>query len=613
MTHHSRAAWAAGVAASVVFLSQACVPDRFVYEPDEKLNDGGAPPEGGANPGAGGEKDDDGSGGSLPTVGPPEIATKSLKDAGFNAPYNEEVRASGGDGTTLAFMLSNGRLPRGLALDSDGILQGIPTEDGEFSFTVTVTDEKDRTDSRKFSLTVLRKRWLAYVGDPMNTGVDLLYAVNVASALLPVTLVSAGMQPDASVGALDYVWSADGSTLAFLADGELDDQKDAYVVDFSGAKPGAPVKVNGEGPVTAIGLSPDGSRVGFIVETYADTSYEARYVDLADGSSSESAVIGPSSQSPMYWMSNERVVYGATGGAETRLIDGTTARAPQALNYGWVERINRESQRILFMSANTTCSYQGWLYDFEAGGTEHLAPSVVNFNRPTYNQQLTHVIHGDGSTGAFVFEATDTRGEPLGLVSPADRCQVVWSPGGTQLVLRDGANWLHTRIEGGRLHTTVVPGTYGMTSSSPILFSNDARLIFADSNRLFESVLDPITGEPGEAVPLTDVLPEGDEISTLSAAPNGDWVVYTTKLETMAIDLRSDSFANSRKMTGYKLVGNFWDDTVQDRPTNKAKWSGDSSRIAFSTGSNLYAGDMLHDTAAAKSLASGIETFMFQP
>src|SRR5690606_29566894 len=129
------------------------------------------------------------------------------------------------------------------------------------------TDEEERSDSIELTLTVLRKRWLVFVGNYKAQGDSLLYAVDVGSALLPVTLVSTGMQADATVNALDYVWSADGSTLAYLADGEVDDQREAYVVDFSGAEPSEPVKVNQTGPVSAIGLSPDGSRVGFIVET----------------------------------------------------------------------------------------------------------------------------------------------------------------------------------------------------------------------------------------------------------------------------------------------------------------------------------------------------------
>ena len=77
------------------------------------------------------------------TVAPPALtlspAAGGLPDATLGAPYSQTFLASGG-AAPYAIAVTAGALPPGLSLSSAGVLSGTPSADGDFSFTVTVTD-----------------------------------------------------------------------------------------------------------------------------------------------------------------------------------------------------------------------------------------------------------------------------------------------------------------------------------------------------------------------------------------------------------------------------------------------------------------------------------------
>jgi hypothetical protein len=88
------------------------------------------------------------------TINPaPVLTTSSLPGWTTGRPYTQSLSASGGTGT-LTFAVSNGALPAGLTLSSDGLLSGTPTGVGTSFFTVTVTDTTGATDSRAYTLTI---------------------------------------------------------------------------------------------------------------------------------------------------------------------------------------------------------------------------------------------------------------------------------------------------------------------------------------------------------------------------------------------------------------------------------------------------------------------------
>jgi hypothetical protein len=67
------------------------------------------------------------------------IQTTNLHKAYLRQHYETRLEAHGGI-TPLRWEVTEGALPVGILLGQDGILSGIPTETGEFKFTVTVTD-----------------------------------------------------------------------------------------------------------------------------------------------------------------------------------------------------------------------------------------------------------------------------------------------------------------------------------------------------------------------------------------------------------------------------------------------------------------------------------------
>lgn len=542
----------------------------------------------------------------------------------------------------MTFELSDGALPTGLTLSADGHLTGKPLKEGEFTFTVTVRDAQGRSDLVELTLIVVRKPWLVFVSDFETQDQNLLYAVDTSSALFPKTLLSTEVQAAGDVGS--YAFSADGSRLAFTVDATVDEQYDLYVVDFSGDQPGKAIRVSGTLPVGGFGLKPDGTGVAFQVETSSDT-WELRYVDLSGESPSIPVPVGPSGSYGVYWVTNDRILYGTQGVSNdsepwtTRTLEGEDFGPPALLHYGNIEWIDRSSERVLLTNAVTSCAKTGWLYDFKSGGSVHAAPADESTQYPTYNRQLTHVAHTNGSGGVFVFEATKTAAEPLALLSPATGClEVFWSPHGDRLVTHDDSGNLRvTTIEGGSSQSEPVSGDYSESYYRWVTFGGNDRLLFAAANELYQShIVDDV---PTEASLIHEPLNAEDNISFLSAAPDGSWAFYVGAQETTgypgpyAIDLRGDEPAAPRNLLSTNWSVYTSGSTNFGRADSLPKWSPDSSRLAFivnrgSTlpyGRQLYVADMLHESAFAMPLDDGTchagdpvqceqtVSFMFQP
>ena len=78
----------------------------------------------------------------------------ALPNATVNQPYNANITASGGLPNYL-FEKIGGTLPLGLQLGANGSLSGTPTQSGNFSFVVRVTDAASSTTTGTFSINVL--------------------------------------------------------------------------------------------------------------------------------------------------------------------------------------------------------------------------------------------------------------------------------------------------------------------------------------------------------------------------------------------------------------------------------------------------------------------------
>ena len=79
------------------------------------------------------------------------ILTSSLPDATVGVNYVQTIQATGGSSPYL-FSISTGSLPPGITFTPAGILTGVPTTDGIYSFTVLAIDSFGLQASRGYSL-----------------------------------------------------------------------------------------------------------------------------------------------------------------------------------------------------------------------------------------------------------------------------------------------------------------------------------------------------------------------------------------------------------------------------------------------------------------------------
>ena len=89
------------------------------------------------------------------TPPPPIIQTTSLPRGSLGEIYTETIEFV--DGTPpLVWSVSSGALPSGLTLDSNsGVISGIPSAVGQFSFDITVTDSSQQSDTASYVVDVI--------------------------------------------------------------------------------------------------------------------------------------------------------------------------------------------------------------------------------------------------------------------------------------------------------------------------------------------------------------------------------------------------------------------------------------------------------------------------
>jgi hypothetical protein len=135
------------------------------------------------------------------------IANETLSAGNMTAAYEDSVFARGGT-TPYEFSLTAGVLPDGLTLNSaTGKITGVPTEFGDFIFTVTADDAGTYVDTQEFTLTINEGPGY-YPGDLQNDGdvdpVDVVYIVNyVYRSSPPAVLNSADVDGSCSVEPVD--------------------------------------------------------------------------------------------------------------------------------------------------------------------------------------------------------------------------------------------------------------------------------------------------------------------------------------------------------------------------------------------------------------------------
>ncbi len=82
------------------------------------------------------------------------ITTESISDGTVNAPYSQQLVATGGTGSIKWSDKDVDLDGTGLALSGSGLLSGTPTADGEVAFTARVVDGVGSVDEQQFTMTV---------------------------------------------------------------------------------------------------------------------------------------------------------------------------------------------------------------------------------------------------------------------------------------------------------------------------------------------------------------------------------------------------------------------------------------------------------------------------
>jgi hypothetical protein len=129
------------------------------------------------------------------------ITLSSLPNGNIGIPYSQTITVTSGGTPGYAFSLAGGTIPSGLTLHSNGKVDGTPTANGDFSFTVQVTDTNGCTDTHIYGDTITCPTITvvpltmpnSFVGKTYNqtavaSGGKTPYTYSVSAGSLPLTL-----------------------------------------------------------------------------------------------------------------------------------------------------------------------------------------------------------------------------------------------------------------------------------------------------------------------------------------------------------------------------------------------------------------------------------------
>jgi hypothetical protein len=137
------------------------------------------------------------------TVGPAALPNGTQATA-----YSQTLTASGGT-APYTFAITAGALPAGLTLTSAGVLSGMPTASGSFTFTVTATDASAApgpfSGSRSYSLTIAAPTTVTWNG---SVSTDWFTAANWTPNTVPTASTSATIPSAPSGGRFPAITTA---------------------------------------------------------------------------------------------------------------------------------------------------------------------------------------------------------------------------------------------------------------------------------------------------------------------------------------------------------------------------------------------------------------------
>ena len=140
---------------------------------------------------------------------PPKITTESLDEGTVNAAYNQTLAA---DNNPTSWSVTNGTLPNGLMLNSDGTITGTPTTADTYTFTVTATNDSG-SDSKEYELTINAPQNIPVNGVTLNPTLLSLFTGDTAT-------LTATVQPEDATNKT-VTWSSDKPEVATVENGKV--------------------------------------------------------------------------------------------------------------------------------------------------------------------------------------------------------------------------------------------------------------------------------------------------------------------------------------------------------------------------------------------------------
>lgn len=119
---------------------------------------------------------------SVEIVAPVELGA-TLPDGSVGVAYSQPVPVSGGD--PITFSVTDGSLPPGLALSSDGVLSGTPTAGGSYSFVITATNAVS-SDTQAYSVGIASATstlTLSSTANPSQLGAPVQFTATVGTSV----------------------------------------------------------------------------------------------------------------------------------------------------------------------------------------------------------------------------------------------------------------------------------------------------------------------------------------------------------------------------------------------------------------------------------------------
>ena len=139
----------------------------------------------------------------------PTITTESLPGGTVGEPYTETILAATGD-ASITWSVSNGSLPAGLSLGTDGTISGKPTTADTYTFTVKAENNAG-SDSKELSITISAATSVSVTGVTLNK-TSLTLGVGKSETLTATITPSNATNPNVT-------WSSSNASVATVENG----------------------------------------------------------------------------------------------------------------------------------------------------------------------------------------------------------------------------------------------------------------------------------------------------------------------------------------------------------------------------------------------------------